>query len=161
MDHQKIWELIKLQLATQLPPAKMGAWVEPVSTSLEDNTLCLAVPGQMFIDGLKTDCEAKILKILQSLNLNHLQLGYKIDTSLDMFPSSNKTTVKHSNIDGFIDERFTFENFVVGSSNEFCHAASLAVADQPGEQYNPLYIHGGVGLGKTHLINAIANQLSQ
>ncbi len=161
MDHQKIWELIKLQLATQLPPAKMGAWVEPVSTSLEDNTLCLAVPGQMFIDGLKTDCEAKILKILQSLNLDHLQLGYKIDTSLDMFPSSNKTTVKHSNIDGFIDERFTFENFVVGSSNEFCHAASLAVADQPGEQYNPLYIHGGVGLGKTHLINAIANQLSQ
>ena len=74
-------------------------------------------------------------------------------------PQENKPYLK--NIDGFFDERFTFDNFVVGSSNEFCHAASLAVADQPGQDYNPLYIHGGVGLGKTHLINAIANSLAQ
>jgi len=138
----------------------MGAWVEPVTTHLEGNVLTLSVPGQLFIDGLKKDCESKILIILQSLNLSDIQLDYNIDTSIEMFPEASKPAAKKSNIDGFIDERFTFENFIVGSSNEFCHAASLAVAEQPGEQYNPLYIHGGVGLGKTHLINAIANQLA-
>jgi chromosomal replication initiator protein len=161
MDHEKIWELIKLQLATQLPPAKMGAWVEPVSTSLSDNCLCLSVPSPFFIDGLKADCEDKIIAILKSLNLSHITLKYEVDTSIELAPSKHQEKPKQHNIDGFIDERFTFENFVVGPSNEFCHAASLAVADQPGAQYNPLYIHGGVGLGKTHLINAIANQLAE
>ncbi len=148
MDHQKIWELIKLQLATQLPPAKMGAWVEPVSTSLTDDCLCLSVPSPFFVDGLKADCEDKILAILKSLNLSHLTLSYAVDSSIELFPTKQKETPKHHNIDGFIDERFTFENFVVGSSNEFCHAASLAVAEQPGAQYNPCIFMVVLGLVK-------------
>ncbi len=163
MEHQKIWDLIKLQLSTQLSPSKMGAWVEPVTTSYHENILTLKVPSQFFIDGLKADCEEKIMVILQSLGLHKLLVNYEIDSSIELFPAANAKTAKptKANIDGFIDERFTFENFVVGPSNEFCHAASLAVSEQPDAQYNPLYIHGGVGLGKTHLINAIANQLAE
>ena len=162
MNHQELWEIIKLRLSPQLSPAKMGAWIEPISTAMDNNILTLKVPSQFFIDGIKSDCEHFILNTLQALNLEHIHLDYMVDSSIELSPVVNiSKVVVNTNIDGFIDERFTFDNFVVGSSNEFCHAASLAVADQPGAQYNPLYIHGGVGLGKTHLINAIANQLAK
>ncbi|MGQ0793693.1 MAG: chromosomal replication initiator protein DnaA [Deltaproteobacteria bacterium] len=60
---------------------------------------------------------------------------------------------------GFLNPKYTFENFIVGSSNQFAHAACVAVAKKPGEHYNPIFIHGGVGLGKTHLISAVGNYI--
>ncbi|MDX8384133.1 MAG: DnaA/Hda family protein, partial [Ghiorsea sp.] len=163
MENNELWELIKLRLNTKLTPAKMGAWIEPVVAVLDDQSLTLKVPSQFFIDGIKIDCEPFILETLAALNMQSITLAYEVDAHMSLASindhEDNKPNLK--NIDGFIDERFTFDNFVVGSSNEFCHAASLAVSDQPGMDYNPLYIHGGVGLGKTHLINAIANRLAQ
>jgi len=162
MKHHELWEIIKLRLSSQLSPVKMGAWIEPISTQLDNDVLTLKAPSQFFIDGIKNDCEHYILTTLKALNLNHITLQYLVDNSIDFGNiQQDNAPKKKSSIDGFIDERFTFDNFIVGSSNEFCHAASMAVADQPGGQYNPLYIHGGVGLGKTHLINAIANQLAE
>ena len=70
---------------------------------------------------------------------------------------SKKTAVKCDFRTGNLNPKYTFDTFVVGSNNNFAHAASLAVADSPGEIYNPLFLYGGVGLGKTHLMHSIAH----
>lgn len=72
-----------------------------------------------------------------------------------------KNTSSLTFFSGFLNPNNTFENFIVGPSNQFAHAASLAVASKPGESYNPLFIYGGVGLGKTHLLNAVGNHISK
>jgi len=153
------WQKVITQLQDQLPSQKFDAWINPLEINMLDNTLIVSCASNFFINGLKADCgsvfEACVLSEFGSETIIH----YKVS-----IPNEIKTIEKPSvpsEIDGNIDPRFTFKNFIVGSSNEFAFAACQAVAEKPGESYNPLYLHGGVGLGKTHLIHAISNQLSQ
>jgi len=162
-DHSH-WQQITEQLEKETPASQFDAWIRPLAADYSDQTLTVKVPSRFFLDGLKS----KYGKRLDALSLEILgadtSLRYLVDSSLaeenrKQRETENKGTAKASVVDGFIDPRFTFENFVVGSGNEFCHAACRAVAEKPGEIYNPLYLYGGVGLGKTHLINAVANEL--
>jgi len=160
-DWKKNWQSIVEQLKNEIPSSKFDAWIRPIHSEFSDNQLILKVPSRIFLDGLKADCEKKIVASAKSIFKSDVTVRFEVDASLTL-PTEEKPQQKDkkpSGIDGYIDPRFTFDNFVVGSSNEFCYAASRAVADKPGESYNPLYIHGGVGLGKTHLINAVANEL--
>ncbi len=75
------------------------------------------------------------------------------------FPSTSPATASRSRRPSSLIPKYTFDNFVIGASNQFAHAACKAVANQPGDHYNPLFIYGGVGLGKTHLVNAIGHQI--
>jgi chromosomal replication initiator protein len=76
-------------------------------------------------------------------------------------PESQSATTKHFAFDPALNSKYTFDSFVVGSCNQFAHAASLAVAEAPGKTYNPLYLYGGVGLGKTHLMHACGHAIKQ
>ncbi len=91
-----------------------------------------------------------------------------IEGNINLAPVNLKTEVKEKNTENKkslkkeylnINEKYTFENFVIGSGNQFAHAASVAVANLPGQTYNPMFIYSDVGLGKTHLLNAIANKI--
>lgn len=162
-DWENRWQAVVDRLREDIPASKFDAWISPIHSDFENGTLTLTVPSRIFLDGLKADCGEKIKSLAQKYFKPDVIVCFDVDASLSL-PQENKpkkVSERSNNVDGYIDPRFTFENFVVGSSNEFCYAACRAVADKPGESYNPLYIHGGVGLGKTHLINAVANELMQ
>src|SRR5690606_10317585 len=76
-------------------------------------------------------------------------------------PSAPKESPLQMSLSYNLNPKYTFSNFVVGSSNQFCHAAAMRVAEMPGKSYNPLFIYGGVGLGKTHLLHAIGNAVPE
>ncbi|HKJ82635.1 MAG TPA: chromosomal replication initiator protein DnaA [Mariprofundaceae bacterium] len=161
-DNPLNWQKIVEILAEQVPAARFDAWIRPVQVRVEGHCLTLCTPSRFFLDGLRDRYQKQIEEIATREFGSETQVAFCVDSSLAVMPepeAKRKPEANSGSVDGFIDPRFTFANFVVGSSNEFCYAACRAVADQPGEIYNPLYIHGGVGLGKTHLINAVANSL--
>jgi len=155
------WQCILDELAEEVPAARFDAWIRPVQAEVEGHTLNLSVPSRFFLDNLKDHHEESIRKKVKKHFGEDVLVEFKVNPSLEHEHTTTNTKDQPHNgqVDGFIDSRFTFTNFVVGPSNEFGHAACRAVADLPGTIYNPLYLYGGVGLGKTHLINAVANQL--
>ncbi|MDX8390826.1 MAG: chromosomal replication initiator protein DnaA [Mariprofundaceae bacterium] len=156
------WQRIFNLLADKVTASKFDAWIRPIHVNIEGRALHICAPSRFFLDGLRDSYEETIAELVHREFGEDVTMIYKVDASAAPLPkaaSKKPATKVKSNVDGFIDPRFTFENFVIGSNSEFSAAASRAVADNPGKSYNPLYIHGGVGLGKTHLINAIANQV--
>ncbi|MDQ6992940.1 MAG: chromosomal replication initiator protein DnaA [Mariprofundus sp.] len=157
-----IWKHISSHLKDELPGSSFDAWVAPIVNKEEGKKLTLSVASNFFLDGLKSRYAKRILELAHEYTQADVEISYIVDSSLaqqESRKSDEAVVIEASLVDGFIDPRFTFENFVVGSGNEFCHAAAQAVAEKPGAIYNPLYLYGGVGLGKTHLINAVANTL--
>ncbi len=158
-----IWERALQRLQQSVPASRFDAWIRPIVAEQQDRTLLLKVSNRFFLDGLKSSYGQQISDAVREAGYGDVEIRFQVDANLetaDSAPAVAETSSRSDSlVDGYIDPRFTFENFVVGSGNEFCHAASRAVADKPGEIYNPLYLYGGVGLGKTHLINAVANAL--
>jgi len=128
------------------------------------------VPSTFFIEWIVEHYKDSILKNLNELSGEEISLSFVVSqTQSDNHASASKEKkstaatesyadkVKSAKSKSNLNEKYTFENFVVGKSNEFCNASTRAVAAKPGEAYNPLFLYGGVGLGKTHLMQAIGN----
>jgi len=134
----------------------------------KENCLILVVPSQFHKDQIMQKYSAKIEKHLFSISGIHISLQIDVDTSMDLDndvkPSLKKEEsareTKSNNQHADLNESYTFENFIIGKTNSYAANAALAVANNPGQTaYNPLLIYGGVGLGKTHLIQAIGNHI--
>ena len=139
----------------------------------KENCLILATPSLFFRDQIMQKYSAKIEKDLFSRSNIHISLQIDVDTSIDTdddkedketkssFEKEEKVQeIKNNGQHPNLNEKYTFENFVIGSGNSYAANAALAVANNPGQTaYNPLLIYGGVGLGKTHLLQAIGNHV--
>ncbi|MGH7827242.1 MAG: chromosomal replication initiator protein DnaA [Candidatus Binatia bacterium] len=159
-----LWEAALAELSERLGKQNFETWIKPIRCkSFHDGEIRLEVPNRFFRDWLTEHHLEQIAAVLGSishrpvnisLNINH-QLQTKVIADKNASKEEKEQQKPHRTNN--LIPKYTFENFVIGASNQFAHAASIAVANQPGEHYNPLFIYGGVGLGKTHLVNAIGH----
>jgi len=158
-DPQKIWKDAINTIRLQVKEETYELWLKHAKfLSFENNIFKIAVPNRYFVSWLDERFKEGFEKILNELtgmdlkvefvSLREEEQGEK-EKIFDVEKSSVKTGF------GIFNPKYSFENFVVGQSNYFAHAASVAVSNEPGRAYNPLFIYGGVGLGKTHLLHAI------
>jgi chromosomal replication initiator protein len=150
---------IKARLAHMLDQDNFRTWIEPIGTiTYSDGTVMLSVPNVFFRDWIVQNFEVLIRASVFEIMHSTPQVQYIIEKH-EPRPAPKSAMVKRQILPGVFNPRYIFETFVVGASNQFANAACLAVSHNPGKVYNPLFIYGGVGLGKTHLLNAIGNFL--
>lgn len=161
-----LWQGALEQLKERLGKQNFETWIRPIRFNAQNgDEIRLDVPNKFFRDWLTDHFLGSIEQVLRSvarhevkvcLNVNQGMQGKELPEKFE--PKIEREREKPQRAHNNLIPKYTFENFVIGASNQFAHAASMAVANQPGEHYNPLFIYGGVGLGKTHLVNAIGHR---
>lgn len=160
-DKQNPWLQIMDALQEKIDKNSYETWFEPTSyIGQETNSLYIKVPNSYFKDWLSYHYSSMINSCSQELygKVFNIKFIFDEDSTVFMRRSPQERKSKRGTLlNPNLNPNYTFENFVVGSCNEFAHAASTAVTKNPAKSYNPLYIYGGAGLGKTHLMNAIGH----
>ena len=164
-DITRAWQQAQDHLRKQLGETVFTTWIQPLQPKQKDNkTLVLEAPDAFFRDWVEKHYKHLLIEAINQLGES---LTIQVDLTTTAAPSAlqdppKQTTPTAQHVETHVanlNPRYTFENFVIGSSNRHAHAYSLAVAESPAKTYNPLFIYGGVGLGKTHLIQAICHYI--
>ena len=173
----EIWQHALSVIEKQISKPSFETWVKctrPVQ--FRDHSMVIEVPNDFAKDWLESRYHNLIKKSLEDILKHEISLTFILPNSGDayfpdnIFENSSSEAKKEfddpsskNNFDelsySYLNPKYTFDTFVVGNSNRFAHAASLAVAESPARSYNPLFIYGGVGLGKTHLMQAIGHHI--
>ncbi|PIR68024.1 chromosomal replication initiator protein DnaA [bacterium CG06_land_8_20_14_3_00_33_50] len=167
MDKQQIWAAVLGELELSLSKANFTTWFKNTSVlDYDTKKVTIAVPNTFTKDWLKKKYEANILEALKNVIGGVEKIEYEVKSPMEIKEVKLHTETKQElpeekPLNYSINPRYTFESFIVGNSNKLAHAACLGVAKSPGKKYNPLFIYGGVGLGKTHLIQGIGNEILQ
>lgn len=170
----ELWSKILEIIKGELGPQSYNSWfINTKIVKFKDQELTISVPSDFCKDWLEKHYMEFIKDILKrTINVDdNLKIEFKIEHQ-NIFPSTpsipskpkketKKVEASLKNNEIILKSKYTFDNFVVGNSNRFAHAACLAVAQSPAKSYNPLFVYGGVGLGKTHLMRAIGNYIIQ
>ncbi len=163
---ETIWARCLQDLKNSLGEISFDTWIAPLNLKQYDSgQIILEVPDVFFKQWVETNYLNQIEGALKKIAPAPVSIRFEVNSNLlkrrtnKIFRSIHKTFQEEPQDSLRINPRFTFDNFIVGASNRMAHAASLAVANTPGKAYNPLFIYGGVGLGKTHLMQAIAHHI--
>src|SRR3990167_5198148 len=180
-DVLTLWDKCLDYLRDEIPSQKFNTWLRPLQAEINKNTLTLLAPNQFVLDWVNEHFLAKITNTLRDLSEEEppvvkLRIGTKVIpiqnntnntgqtkiqtanpiAQLASHPVSQKAYAPHQSN---LNPAFRFDNFVEGKSNQLARAAAQQVAENPGQAYNPLFVYGGVGLGKTHLTQAMGNYI--
>ncbi len=167
MKIDEIWNKSLVSIEKKVGANVFDLWFKPiVLTTLKEHTATIGIPNRFYKEWIEDTYPGIIKDSLETT------LGYPIDIKYYIEEKSKKKQRTQSeqietrrkrlvNKGVYLHPKYTFNNFITGSSNQFAHAAATAVAESPGKTYNPFFIYGGVGLGKTHLMNAIGNNVLQ
>lgn len=171
MSVDTVWQEALHYIQGKVPRQVYDTWFIPTHLDrIDDSTAHIGVPNKFFGDWLHTHYAPLLVEAVSAARGGgNLSVNFVVSlkpSAQSMEPQSvSNTTRVTSQIKprrGIqLNPKYTFENFVVGGGNQFAHAACMAVSEQPGKTYNPLFIYGGVGLGKTHLLNAIGNHVAE
>ncbi len=162
---ENFWSDFLFQIEKKTSSQICETWFKPLSLlDFSPDSVCIGVPKQFFADWLNENYKDLIRDIIINITSFSPVLKFKVCDYLNdkeiVLQKNSAPVLKKEKVylPENINSQYTFSDFVVGSNNQFAHAACKAVADKPGHTYNPLFIYGGVGLGKTHLLHAIVHE---
>ena len=167
MEAYQAWQATLGQLQMTMSKATFDTWVRDTKfISQTEDIFTIGVQNTYVRDWLENRLTGTVTKLLSSILgkpqkvIFQLQSNTEPTSKDEAIPNTlSKSSPTNKVANGFLNPRYRFDNFVVGPNNRMAHAASLAVADDPSHAYNPLFLYGGVGLGKTHLLQAIGNHI--
>jgi chromosomal replication initiator protein len=169
MDAEQAWQSALGQLQMEMPKASFDTWVRDTQiASYEDGLFTVTVHNAYARDWLESRLSSTVTRLLMGIMNRSVEVTFVVRSTegnadgLPVPPSPQTSAITEESPaprtrSTSLNPRYTFENFVVGPNNRLAHAASQAVAENPATAYNPLFLYGGVGLGKTHLLHAIGN----
>jgi chromosomal replication initiator protein len=158
------WQEILTYLKEKVNAQSYQTWLRPTRFShIAQDAVVVKVPNREFQDWIAEQYGSLIHEALTHLNLNVHEVQYEIETQSEPKPNAGpdsraiQAKLDFESADHQLNQLYTFDSFVVGNCNQFAHAAAQAVAETPAKAYNPLFLYGGVGLGKTHLMQAVGH----
>jgi chromosomal replication initiator protein len=178
MNADQAWQSVLGQLQMEMPRASYDTWVRDTKpVSYQDGTLTVGVRNAYARDWLENRLASTVNRLLvgimnSTVDVSFIVNGHSNEVVVDDVPSSqtdSRAQTQNQPVSAYeqptrivnMNPRYIFDAFVVGSGNRLAHAACLAVTEKPARAYNPLFLYGGVGLGKTHLLHAIGNECQQ
>ena len=166
---QTLWDACLRRLEQELPAQQFNTWIRPLApeTGAPNDTLILAAPNRFVLELVRERFAARIERLVAEASGRELGLRLVLargagDTSARLAAPAAVRSVPEPQIQerSRLNRGFSFDSFVTGKANQLARAAAIQVAENPGISYNPLFVYGGVGLGKTHLVQAIGNQVA-
>ncbi len=170
VDIKKLWDDSLVRIELSITPANFKTWFRDTRiVSIEDGTITLGVPSVFVRDWLRDKFQSMILKVLRDQAPFVRSIEYTVVSRNEKKQENRSQSINASlpleeyyiNKSDNLNPRYSFDTFIIGPFNALAHAAARTVSDRPGITYNPLFIYGKTGHGKTHLIQAVGNHLKR